>query len=165
MKSKTRGLAISAVIAAIYAVVTLMPGINMFSYGPLQFRVSEALTVLPIFTPWAIPGLTVGCFLSNILSSVGPLDMLFGTTATLLASVCTYYMRRMPKFISVLPAVIFNGVIIGFMITYFYMDTAGNFMSVLIYNMATVSIGELAVCYILGLPLAIYMEKHKIFKI
>ena len=165
MKSKTRGITVSAVIAAIYAVVTLMPGINMFSYGPVQFRVSEALTVLPIFTPWAIPGLTVGCFISNILSSVGPLDMVFGTIATLLASVCTYYLRKMSKFVSVLPAVILNGVIIGFMITYFYMDTAGNFMKVFLYNMATVSIGEFAVCYILGIPFAIYLEKHKIFKI
>ena len=165
MKSKLRGITVSAVIAAIYAVITLMPGINLFSYGPVQFRVSEALTVLPIFTPWAIPGLAVGCFISNILSSVGPLDMLFGTIATLMASACTYYMRKLPKCISVLPAVVFNGVIIGFMITYFYMDTAGNFMSVFLYNMATVSLGEFAVCYILGLPLAMYMEKHKIFKI
>ncbi len=165
MKSNARGLAAAAVIAAVYVILTIMPGFNLLSYGPVQFRVSEVLSVLPIFTSWAIPGVTMGCLIANILSTAGPLDMIFGTMATLLAAVSTYYMRKLPKFVAVLPAVIFNGIIVGFMITYFYIDTSGNFLKVLLYNMGTVALGELGVCYLLGLPLIYYLKKHKLFNL
>lgn len=161
MKGKTKNLVVAAVIAAVYTVLTIFPGLSMFSFGAIQFRVSEALCVLPIFTPAAIYGLTIGCFISNILSSAGPLDMVFGTLATLLATVCTYRMRKLHPAVAVIPPVLFNGVIVGFMITYFYTDTAGRFMEVLLFNMSTVALGELGVCYLLGLPLVKILKNHK----
>lgn len=163
MKFKTKQLAISAVIAAIYAVMTVFPGLNVLSFGAVQFRVSEVLCVLPLFTPAAIYGLTAGCFLANIISTAGALDIIFGTAATLLASIFTYYMRRLPKAVAMLPPVIFNGIIVGWMITYFYTDTAGHFYKVLCWNMFTVALGEFGVCYILGLPLIKYLNRNKIF--
>lgn len=161
MKTKTRGMALSAAIAALYAVLTVMPGLNLLAYGSVQFRVSEVLCILPLFTPWAIPGLTVGCFLANVLSTAGTLDMLFGTIATLIAATCTYLLRNKPKVVALLPPVISNGLIIGWMITYFYTDTAGKFAQVLAYNMFTVALGEVGVCFLLGLPFAAYIEKHR----
>ena len=158
---KTKNLVVAAATAALYAVLTLFPGLNMLSFGAIQFRVSEALCVLPLFSPAAVFGLTAGCFLSNILSSAGMLDMVFGTAATLLAASCTYYMRKLPTPVALIPPVVFNGVIVGWMITYFYTDTAGHFFKVLCWNMFTVAAGELGVCFLLGLPLAKYLKKHK----
>lgn len=159
-KSKIKGLCIAAVIAAIYTALTIMPGLNLLAYGAVQFRVSEVLTVLPVFTPWAIPGLTIGCLISNILSTAGPLDMLFGTIASFLAAISTYFLRKMPEIIAVIPAALFNGIIVGFMITYFYMEIKEKFVLLLLYNMASVAFGELVVCCFLGIPLMKYIEKH-----
>ena len=161
MKSRTKNIAVASAIAAIYTVLTLFPGLSMFSFGAVQFRVSEALCVLPVFTPAAVYGLTAGCFVSNILSSTGLLDMIFGTLATLLATMCTYRMRRLHTAVALIPPVVFNGVIVGWMITYFYTETAGRFTEILLLNMSTVALGEFGVCYFLGLPLANILKKHK----
>ena len=92
MKKQTRSavfLAQGAMIAAIYTVLTLLAATMNLAYGPVQFRFSEALTILPMFTPAAVPGLTIGCLLSNIFSGYGAADMIFGTLATLLAAIST----------------------------------------------------------------------------
>lgn len=161
MRSKTKSLAVAAAIAALYAVLTLFPGLNLLSFGAVQLRVSEVLCVLPIFTPAAIYGLTAGCFISNIMSSAGPLDMIFGTAATFFAAIATYALRKKSPFAAVLPPVFFNGVIIGWMITFFYTETADRFAQILALNISTVALGELIVCYALGLPLVKYLKKHK----
>lgn len=89
-----RYLVQAAVIAAIYAVLTLLASSLNLAYGPVQFRISEFLTVLPMFTPAAIPGLTLGCFLANLASPFGPVDWIFGSVATLLAAVVSYLLRN-----------------------------------------------------------------------
>ena len=86
---KTRFLAQSAMICALYTVLTYAAASLNLAYGPVQFRFSEALTVLPAFTPAAVPGLALGCFLSNLLSPLGIVDWVFGTCATLLAALGT----------------------------------------------------------------------------
>lgn len=91
---KLRYLVQGAMIAAIYTVLTLLAALWGLAYGPVQFRFSEALTILPVFTPAAIPGLTVGCLLSNIFSGYGIYDMVFGTLATLLAAAGTRLLRN-----------------------------------------------------------------------
>ena len=91
--NQTQFLALGAVIAAIYAVLTYLSALANLAYGPFQFRFSEALTILPIFTPAAVPGLALGCLLSNIFSSMGAADMVFGTLATLLAAIATRMVR------------------------------------------------------------------------
>ena len=166
MNLTTKSITKIAAIAAIYAVLTLMPGLNSFAYGPVQFRISEVMTVLPIFTPLAIPGLTIGCFVSNILSPIGVPDMIFGTAASLLAALGSCFLRNKPKALAVTPAIFSNGIIIGWMITFFYEKPPAHFLTVMLYNMLTVALGEAAVCFILGLPLAVYIGKHRhIFKL
>ncbi|MGI6264964.1 MAG: QueT transporter family protein [Acutalibacteraceae bacterium] len=120
-KFSPRFLAEAALIAAMYTALTV--AVSPIAYGEVQFRVSELLTILPVFTPVAIPGLTVGCLLSNLIglgtgaNIAGAWDLLWGTLATLLAALATYGLRRVRfaklPVLSALPAVIANGVIVG----------------------------------------------------
>ena len=100
-KWSTRQIATAAIIAALYTVMSLLSSIFGLTYGPIQCRFSEALTVLPFFLPEAVPGLFVGCLVTNLMSTVGPLDIIFGSMATLLAALWT---AKMPnKFLATLP--------------------------------------------------------------
>lgn len=161
MQNKVKGMVYAAVIAALYAVITVVPGINLLSYGVVQFRLSEALTVLALFTPWAIPGLTAGCFAANLLSQAGPLDMLFGTAATLLSAIAAWKLRKMPRLIAIIPTVLLNALSVGFMITYFYMPQKEYFVKLFLYNSGSIAVGEATVLVVLGLPLAEYINKNK----
>ena len=111
----TRRLCTGGVIAALYAVLTL--ALPMLSYGPVQIRFSEALTVLPFFLPEAIPGLAVGCFVANLLGSPYALDWVVGTLATLLAALWTSKLRH--KWLAPMPPVVCNMVIVGAEIAWF----------------------------------------------
>ena len=123
----------------------------------MQFRVAEAMTLLPFLFPEAIPGLAVGCFLANLLGSPFVLDWIFGTLATLLAALWT---RRMPNvYLAALPPVVCNAVIVGAEIAWFTVQDGGAFWPAYGLNALTVGLGELAVCYLLGVPLARLMEK------
>lgn len=160
----------SAVIAAIYAVLTLIAASLNLAYGPIQFRFSEALTILPVFTPAAVPGLALGCLLSNIWSGYGVADMVFGTIATLLAAVSTRMVRSIRfkgiPVLAALPPVLFNGIIVGLEIAIL---SPGGFVWPAFWSAAlSVGLGELVVCFALGLPLASALQKtgavSKIFK-
>lgn len=142
-------------IAAMYAALTML--FAPISYGQIQVRISEALTILPFFTPAAIPGLAIGCLFSNFLSGFGIIDIIFGTLATLIAAVLTYYMPK--KWLAPLPPVIVNGIIVGFVLNY-VADLP------LFITMLWVGFGELIACYLLGYPLLLSLEKNKdrIFK-
>ena len=151
----TRRLTLAALIAAVYTAATLFLPIPQ--YGGMQFRVAEAMTVLPFLFPEAIPGLAVGCFLANLLGSPFVLDWIFGTLATLLAALWT---RRMPNvYLAALPPVVCNAVIVGAEIAWFTVQDGGAFWPAYGLNALTVGLGELAVCYLLGVPLARLMEK------
>lgn len=149
----TKFLLHAAIIAAVYSVLTiaLMP----FSYGVMQIRISEALTILPFFTPAAIPGLFVGCIVSNIMSPYGVIDMVLGSSATLLAAVGSYLLRFRPILVP-LPPVIANGIIIGGMLYYAYAVPIS-----LIGCILWVALGELIACYGIGYPLLRYLKKYK----
>ena len=111
----TRSICISAVIAALYAALTLL--LAPISYGDWQCRVSEALTMLPMLMPQAIPGLFVGCILANLLGpSAGITDIVFGSLATLIAAIGTYYFRR-NKWLAAACPVISNGIIVGLVLS------------------------------------------------
>lgn len=149
-QTAVRSLARSAMIAAVYAALTM--SLPALSYGPIQLRFSEALTVLPFFLPEAVPGLFLGCLLSNLLSSFGMADVIFGSLATLLAALWTARMKQ--PWLAPLPPVISNMVIVGGMIAWFEAGGFGaGFLPAWIYNGATVAIGELAACYVLGMLL------------
>ncbi len=161
MKTNVKNLAFAGIIACLYAILTLVPGLSALSFGPLQLRVSEVLTVFPLINPWAIAGLTVGCAISNLASPMLALDLPFGTLATFLAALCTYLLRNKPKLALAMPAV-FNGLIIGSIITFFYSDIAAK-PFIFIGNMLTVAAGEIIVCYALGYPLVKYLKKNNLF--
>lgn len=151
---KTKFLVQAAVIAAMYAALTMFVPV---AYENPQIRISEALTVLPLFTPAAIPGLFIGCIVANLFSPVGVLDIVFGSLATLIAAFLSY---KMPKrWLVPFPPVIVNAVIIGLLLTYI-------FKTPLLLNMGGVAVGQAAACYGLGYPLILLLEKHKdkIFK-
>jgi uncharacterized membrane protein len=149
-KSAIRSITLSAMIAAVYAALTM--ALPALSYGPVQLRFSEALTVLPFFLPEAVPGLFLGCAISNLLSSFGIADVLFGSLATLLAAVWTSRMKN--AWLAPLPPVVCNMVIIGALIAWFEAGGFGaGFVPAWIYNGLTVGIGELAACYLLGMLL------------
>lgn len=114
---KTRSLCISAIIAALYAALTLC--LPALSYGALQCRPAEALALLPMVLPQSVPGLAVGCLVSNLLSPVGVWDVLFGTLATLLAGLGTRFFRRRPLLAAACP-VVCNGLIVGVMLSVVY---------------------------------------------
>ncbi|WP_058485560.1 QueT transporter family protein [Defluviitalea phaphyphila] len=162
MNKKILFLVQSALIAAIYVVLTLPFAVISTDY--LQVRISEALTVLPFYTPAAIPGLFIGCLLSNIfVSKFGMVDIVFGSLATLIAAFLSY---KMPKKILVpIPPIIVNAVIVGFLI---YYGTFGNIKvnTTLFVFMGGVGLGQLIACYGLGYPLMLIIDKYKnyIFK-
>ncbi|MDR2296593.1 MAG: QueT transporter family protein [Clostridiales Family XIII bacterium] len=143
----------AAVIGAAYAALTI--ALAPLSYGPVQLRVSEALTVLPYFTPAAIPGLFVGCFVSNIISPYGVVDAVCGSLATLLAA-CGGFLLRKRRILVPLPPVVCNAVIIGAMLYYAYGVNAS-----LLANMLWVGAGEAIACYGAGYPLLRVLEKRR----
>lgn len=113
----TRSVCLSAMIAALYAALTLL--LAPISYGAIQCRISEAMTLLPLLLPQAIPGLAVGCLVANLLSPVAIWDVLFGTLATLLAAIGTYALRKKPLLAALCP-VVSNGLIVGTVLSIFY---------------------------------------------
>ena len=159
----------AAVIAALYAVLTiaqnnLIPG---SASAAIQFRVAEALCVLAIFTPAAIPGLTIGCVIANISSVVaglGVYDMVFGSIASLLAALAMYGLRnvrwfKLPILALFMPAIC-NGIIVGFEIDFFFVGSMSFNLADFLTQGGFVALGELAVLFVLGLPFTILLDKQ-----
>ena len=147
----------AAVIAALYVVLTYV--FSAFASGVIQVRVSEALTILPAFTPAAIPGLVIGCLLSNTLTGCVLLDIIFGSVATLIGALGSYALRRHTWLVPI-PPIVSNMIIVPFVIRYAYGATdAFPFM------IATVGAGEIISCYLLGMILygALKKVNHTLF--
>ena len=148
MKPKTQRrtlyLCQSAVIAALYVILTFLANLLGLASGVIQIRLSEMLCLLPIFLPAAIPGVTIGCFLANLLTSAAPLDILIGPIATLLGALGTYALRNY-RWLAPIPPVFSNALIIPFVLAYGYgMDQAIWLM------MITVGVGEILSVGVLG---------------
>ncbi len=153
--NKTKFLTQAAMIAAIY--VVLVEVFKPFSYGIMQVRIAEVLTVLPYFTPAAVPGLTVGVIISNIIGPYGPLDIVVGSLATLIAAYFTYKMRK--KILAPLPPIVVNAIIIGFMLYYIFLGSPDE--TPLLAIMGWVALGQTIVCYGLGYPFMLILDKYK----
>lgn len=153
-QSKVRFIAQSAMIAALYILLTTVAHLFGLDSGVIQIRISEALVALLFFTPAAIPGLTIGCLLSNILSGCLILDILFGTLATLIGAVLGYLLRKY-KYAVLIPNIISNTIIVPFVLKYAY-----SFPGNLWYFMITVGIGEILSCAVLGTILLKTLEKR-----
>ena len=152
-------IAQAAMIAAIYVVLTLLGA--SFSYGEVQVRISEALTILPVFTPAAIPGVFLGCLISNILGGCILPDIIFGSLATLIGAVFTWMLRNKSKYLAPLPPIIANVIVVPFVLRYGYMVPLP-----IPFMMLTVGIGEVVSCGILGLCLHTALARYQniIFK-
>lgn len=156
----------SAVIAALYAIMTVV--ISPLSYGMVQCRFSESLIMLCAFTPAAIPGLTVGCLVANIFS-FNPIDMICGTTATLLSAVVGYKLRKVKiggiPWLTPLPAVIFNMIIIGLELSVYLPIEGHGFLVGFFIQALSVFIGQVIACYIFGVPVYMLINKTRLKKI
>ena len=139
----------AAVIGALYAVLTLVWA--PYSFGLIQFRISEALCVLPWIIPEAAWGLFAGCLISNIIGGNGMLDIVFGSLATLLAALATARIKQ--KWLACLPPVLSNALIVGGVL--YYIGLGGSYLVCAAY----VFVGEAAVMYVLGLPLLITLDR------
>ena len=144
-RSTVQDLTLAALIAAVYAVLTL--ALPIPAYSGVQLRVAEAMTVLPFLFPAATPGLFVGCFIANLFSPY-PLDILCGSLATLLACLMT---QRVPnRWLAPLPPVLCNMVIVGAEIAWFETGFGPGFWTAYAFNAFTVGLGELIACVVLG---------------
>ena len=152
----------AALIAAFYAALTFFGNIFGLSYGPIQLRFSEVLTVLPLFTPAAIPGLTIGCCIANI-ASFNILDVVFGSLATLVAACLTYILKDIRfkgiPLLALLPPVVVNALVIGLEISLF-LAPKFHFYGFLIAALQ-VGIGQFIVCYCFGIPFYLIVDKNK----
>jgi uncharacterized membrane protein len=160
-----RFLTRAAIIGALYAALTLI--LLPFAFGAVQFRVSEAMTVLPLFFPEAIPGLFVGCIISNIMTpNIPVLDVVFGSLATLAAAYLTSWLRSSHgikrAILAPLPPVIINAVVVGAIITFSSVQPGESFFKLFISYALSVGAGEAAVCYLLGIPLMMIVDRLQI---
>lgn len=166
-KSKVLFMAQSALIGAIYAAATYLSSVFGIAYGPIQFRLSEAMTVLSALTPAAIPGLAIGCAIGNIGSPMGIWDVIFGTGATLIAAFLGYKLRSFKlkgiPLLSIIMPVIFNGIIVGAEIVLFMSNQEAT-LTLFIINALQVAAGELVVCLLGGIPVYLAMKKRNILK-
>lgn len=156
MRFDTRKLTRCALIAAAYVALSMLSNVLNLTYGPLQLRFSEALCVLPFLFPETAWGLFVGCALTNILSPYGPLDLIVGSAATLLAALLTARCRA--KALAPLPPVICNAVLVGALIAWEQAGSAAAFAPAFAYNALTVGLGEAVACFAFGLPLLKMLE-------
>ena len=143
-----------AAMIAIYVVLTLIGA--SFSYGEVQVRISEALTILPAFTPAAIPGVFLGCLISNILGGCILPDIIFGSLATLVGAVFTWMLRNKSKYLAPLPPIIANVLVVPFVLKYGYMVPLP-----IPFMMLTVGIGEVISCGVLGLILYTALNRYR----
>ena len=149
----------AAMIAAIYVVLTVL--FAPFSFGEIQVRIAEALTILPVFTPAAIPGLFVGCIIGNIFGGSILPDIIFGSLATLIGAYFTYLLRKQVKYLAPLPPILSNTLIVPLVLRYAY-----GINLPIPFLMMTIGVGEVISCGVLGMIVYAALEKYKyrIFK-
>ena len=151
---KVQFLTQGAMIAALYVALTFVANAMGLASGAIQFRLSEALTILPYFTASAIPGLAIGCFLANLLTGCAAYDVVFGTLATLLGAIGTRALRK-NKWLTPLPPILSNVIIVPWVLRLVY-----GVPDAIWFLCLTVGIGEVVCCGVLGLTLLQLLEKR-----
>lgn len=156
MNKKVKIITQGAAIAAMYTVLTIFAGAFNLAGGAIQLRISEALTILPYFTISAVPGLFIGCLISNIILGGVIWDIIFGSLATLIGAIITYFLRRKNKFLAPIGPIVSNTLIIPFVLSYAYgVEEAMWFLFL------TIGAGEFLSCGIFGTLLLKSLEKYK----
>ena len=154
-REKIRNIAVGAVIAALYVVLTYLANMLGLASGVIQVRLSEILTVMPVFTFSAVPGLFVGCLIANVLTGCALWDVVFGSIATLLGAIGTYLLRKY-KFLAVLPPILANAIVVPLVLLFVY-----NLDGTYFYFFVTVGIGEVISCGVFGTILLKSLEKSR----
>ena len=145
----------SAAIAALYVALTLVANMFGLASGVIQVRISEALTILPYFTPCAIPGLFIGCIFANLFTSAAMFDVIFGSLATLMGVLGTYALRRKSKYLAPIPPIVANIAVVPLVLINVYGITDAWW-----YLALTVGAGEVISCGILGIALMKALERR-----
>ena len=156
-KLNTRQIALNGIVAGLYAAITILTA--AFAYGNIQFRISEALMMLLLFEPHLTIGLTIGCLIANLFSTVSVLDIVIGTAATLLACLLTTRIKK--PWLAPLPTILVNAVMVGAMLSAVFMPASEFWKGLAVFG-AEVGAGEAVVLYILGIPLYQFIRKTKL---
>lgn len=152
---KTKTLTQAAIIAALYVVLTHLANAFGLASGAVQVRLSEALTVLPYFTPAAIPGLFLGCLIANLTTGLHVIDVLAGSLVTLFAAYLTYILRRHSPWLAPLPPIVLNALVVPLIIRYVYQVPGA-----VLYFVGTVAMGEILSAGLLGMLLLYAIKKN-----
>lgn len=153
-KLTTKQLALSGIVAGLYAAITILTA--SFAYGNIQFRIADAMCLLVVLEPSLTIGLTLGCLIANIFSTVSVLDIVIGTAATLLGCLLTVRLRK--TWLLPLPTILANAILVGAMLA--FVRTPEAFWSGFAVMGAEVAAGEIAVLYLLGVPLYLFLKKN-----
>ena len=156
-------IVMNGLIAGLYVVFTF-PFANI-AFGPIQFRLAEVLAVLPIFSSGTIPGVTLGCFLANLLNpnNLGPVDIIGGSLATLIAGILSYFIGKKNKPLGIIPPIVMNGLIVGGYLPFLLVEE-GNPVTAQVVGVTMLSVAgsEAVLLFVLGLPLIVLISKTKL---
>ena len=162
-KKMIRFVVLNGLIAGLYVVFT-MPFANI-AYGPIQFRLAEVLTVFPAFSALTIPGVTLGCFIANLINpnNLGPVDIIGGTLATLIAGYFSWLIGKKKKPLGIIPPIVFNGLIVGGYLPFLLVDEGSTVTAQAVgISMLSVAGSEAVLLVVLGLPLIAVISKTKL---
>lgn len=162
-KKMIRLVVLNGLIAGLYVVFTL-PFANI-AYGPIQFRLAEVLTVFPAFSALTIPGVTLGCFIANLINpnNLGPVDIIGGTLATLIAGYFSWLIGKKKKPLGIIPPIVFNGLIVGGYLPFLLVDEGSTVTAQAVgISMLSVAGSEAVLLVVLGLPLIAVISKTKL---
>ncbi|MBR6960696.1 MAG: QueT transporter family protein [Clostridiales bacterium] len=159
-KQNIRTIVYTGVVAALYVVLTLP--FAQVAYGPVQFRMAEALTILPVFGLRFIPGVSLGCLIANVLNpgSLGPVDIIFGTLATVIAGFGSRWIGKKKDVLGIIPPIIANGLIVGFYLPFLLVDEGSSVKgSAILISMGEVALSEAVVMVLIGLPFLLVIKR------
>ena len=159
-RNNIKFIVFSGIVAALYVVFTA-PFANI-AYGPIQVRIAEVMTVFPIFSGGMIPGATLGCFIANLINpgNLGPVDIIGGSLATLIAGILSYIIGKKNKWLGLIPPIVVNGIIVGGYLPFLLVDPGSTVtFEAVIISMLSVAGSEAVLLLVLGIPLILAIEK------
>ena len=159
-RKRIKFIVFNGIVAALYVVFTA-PFANI-AYGPIQVRIAEVMTVFPIFSWGMIPGVTLGCFIANLINpgNLGPVDIIGGTLATLIAGILSYMLGKKNVWLGLMPPVLVNGIIVGGYLPFLLMDQGSTVtVQAVLISMLSVAGSEAVLLIVIGIPLILVMEK------
>ena len=159
-RKQIRFVVFNGIVAALYVVFTA-PFANI-AYGPIQVRIAEVMAIFPIFSWGMIPGVTLGCFIANLINpgNLGPVDVIGGSLATLIAGVLSYFIGKKNKWLGLIPPIAVNGLIVGGYLPFLLVDSGSSVtLQAVLLSMLSVAGSEAVLLLVLGLPLMFVMEK------